>query len=358
MKRNLLFMVMAFLVGSTTAPATLQASEAFWHGADIGDSGMAYEDMELIHDAILAGMTDLAATPTGFPTGDMVNDEHRGLRIYDPDKTWDGYTLLNCFTGTGTEKNGNNILIDMDGNIVNEWTFPGMAYLSASKALPGGYLVGSSIEDYMAGGGKLTQLDWYGEVIKQWDTNMHHDHEREGSPCGYFAPSQEPLAFGGKVLVLESNDPPFEETTHICASKRIVDDTIRELSWDGEELFRWEIWKHFDQLGLDEWAEAGIDLGHNYQGPDFMAPMLPEDWSHGNAVAWVGKNKWWDKYRDARFHPDNIIADFRSLNITIIIARRKASGRKATSSGSLVRTTRRPATTTRWDRSSASTWPT
>lgn len=323
MKRILLPGLALFLVVSATLPGTLRAGDGFWHGKNIGDAGMKHEDMQAIHDAILKGMTDLAPTPTGFPTGDMLNDEHRGLRIYEPAKTWGGYTLLNCFTGTGTAKNGNNILIDMEGNIVNEWTFPGVAYLSASKVLPGGHIVGSSIEDPMAGGGKLTQMDWNGVVVRQWSTTMHHDHEREGSPSGYYAPGQTPRTFGGKVLVLESSNPPFEETGHVCSSKRIVDDTIRELGWNGEELFRWETWKHFDQLGLDEWAGAGIDLGRNYQGPDFMAPILPEDWSHGNAVAWVGENKWWDRDRDARFHPENIIADFRSLNITIIIARHR-----------------------------------
>jgi len=311
---SILMIVVFFLTQSVSG-------QSFWHGVDIADSNMFYEDMEAIHEAIKYGMTDLAPTPTGFPTGDMVNDDHRGVRIYEPKKAWNGYTLLNCFTPTGTDPNGNNVLIDMEGNIVNEWTFPGMAYMSASKALPRGYIVGSLVDpNSSTGGGKLTQLNWHGEVVKQWDTNMHHDHEREGNPCGYFAPNQEPRMFGGKMLVLESTRPDPNETKHICSGKTIKDDMIRELDCNGDELFRWECWKHFDQLGLDEWAEAGIDQGLNYEGPDFMADMLPEDWSHGNAVAWVGPNKWYDE-GDLRFHPDNIIADFRSLNITIIIAR-------------------------------------
>jgi hypothetical protein len=101
--------------------------QSFWHGLDITDSGMAPENMKAIHEAIKVGMTDLAPTPTCFPTGDMVNDDHRCLRIYDPDKAWKGYTLLNCFTPTGTDPNGNNVLIDMEGNIVNAWLVPGQA---------------------------------------------------------------------------------------------------------------------------------------------------------------------------------------------------------------------------------------
>lgn len=296
-------------------------SQTFWHGVDIADAGMAPEDMEAIHQAIVMGMTDLAPTPTGFPTGDMLDPNDRGLRICDLEKAWNGYTLLNTFTGTGTEKNGNNILIDMEGNIVNEWTFPGPGYMSSAKPLPGGHIVGALIDPnaMMASGGLLTVMDWDGQIVKQWDTNTHHDHEHEGSPCGYYAPGGEPMVEGAKVLVLESTSPDPADTEHISI-KFVKDDRIRELDSEGNELFVWQTWQHFDELGLDEWAEAGLDLGQNYEGPAFMADSLPEDWSHGNAVAWCGPNKWYDT-GDQRFHPDNIIADFRSLNVTIVIAR-------------------------------------
>ena len=334
LKKVYLLFVLTIMVGFVSEPAYPQA---FWYGDDIADAGMDLYDpdrvdregnpdpidrrgeMEAIHDAIATGMTDLAPTPTGFPTGDNVNDEHRGVRIYESDKAWNGYTLLNCFTPTGMDPNGNNVLVDMDGNIVNAWMIPGQAYFSAAKPLPGGHIVGSWVYPDAEGGGKLTQLNWNHEIVKQWETNSHHDHEREGNPCGYFAPGAEPMVEGAKVLVLESTRPDPNLTKHI-SQKFIKDDRIRELDWDGNELFRWDCWKHFDQLGLDEWAKAALDLGRNYEGPDFMADMLPEDWSHGNAVAWCGPNKWYDE-GDLRFHPDNIIADFRSLNITIIIAR-------------------------------------
>lgn len=335
MKRRILLIVAAFFVAATIAPTTLRAGDAFWYGTNIDYAGMVPSEMEAIHDAIVAGMTDLAPTPTGFPTGEPIGAD-RGVRIPSNGKTWDGYTLLNCFIPP--PGHSNNVLIDMDGNIVNSWDFPGQAYLSASKMLPKGYIVGSGGDQL--GGGTLMQLDWYGEVKQTWDTVMHHDHEREGSPCGYYSPYSDPKVYDGKVLVLESSEWFVE--TDICDKmevdpfpgiwpdvpsgdqpfqKPIVDDTIRELSWDGAVLFEWHCSEYFEDFGFDEWAEAGMDLGLNVQGPPFMAWFLPEDWSHGNAVAWVGKNKWWDRFRDPRFHPDNIIADFRSLNTTIIIAR-------------------------------------
>jgi hypothetical protein len=326
MKSKVLLAVAAVFIATTTALAALQASEAFWYGVNIEDSGMYVEDMMAIHDAIKNGLDAMNdGSPTGFPTGDMVDDSDRGIRIYKPHKAWKGYTLLNTFTPTGSEKNGNNVLIDMHGNVINEWQF-GMGFASAVKMLPGGHVVGAITEE-MGMAGVLTQLDWDGETVREWaDTNAHHDHEREGSPCGYYAPHQMPRTLYGKVLTLEQYD---HERKDICcersehSEKLVTSDYIRELSWDGTELFLWDISDYFhdEMLGLDEWAKKGIQQGLSYAGPEILANVLPEDWSHGNAVAWLGPNKWWRKYHDIRFHPDNIIADFRSLNITLIIAR-------------------------------------
>jgi hypothetical protein len=299
---------------------SLALGQAFWHGTDIADAGMAPEDMKAIHDAInKVDWIKLADTAIGFPTGDDVNDAHRGLRIYEPNETWDGYTLLDCFVPTGSDPNGNNVLIDMKGNIVNAWMIPGAGFFTAVKPLPGGQVVGNWVYPDMDGGGKLTQVNWAGEIVHQWDTVGHHDHEREGSTCGYYAPEAEPMVEGGKVLVIEDTYPDPSLTGHVSV-KPLKDDLIRELDWDGNEIFRWQTWEHFEQLGLDAWARVGLDQGRCFMGPDFMADMLPEDWTHGNSVAWCGPNKWYDA-GDLRFHPDNIIADFRSLNITIIIAR-------------------------------------
>jgi hypothetical protein len=125
-------------------PSAAQA-QTFWHGVDIADSGILPEYMEAIHITVSSGMADLARTPTGFPNGDNVDDADRGVRIYEPGEAWNGDTLLNCFMPTGTDPNGNNVLVDMEGNIVNAWMIPGQAYFSAAKPLPGGNIVGSYV---------------------------------------------------------------------------------------------------------------------------------------------------------------------------------------------------------------------
>jgi hypothetical protein len=324
----------AVVIAIAMAPSALQASDAFWHGVNIEDSGMDVKDMVAIHDAIKSALIALDdGSPTGFPTGDMIEDGDRGLRIYKPNKAWKGYTFLSAFIPTGPGKaNGNNVLIDMHGNIVNEWRFGpelGLGFATAAKMLPGGHVVGTDAAAKEMNG-VLIQVDWNGDRIQEWpDTEVHHDHQREGSPCGYYAPGQTPLTYYGKVLTLEQYD---HMNGNICCEiyneKKVTSDYIREFTWNGIELFRWDIEDYFkdNMLGLDEWAKKGIQQGLSYAGPSEQAPVLPEDWSHGNAVAWLGPNKWWSKYHDVRFHPDNIIAGFRSLNITLIIARHDMGG--------------------------------
>jgi len=325
--RYVVLLLALFVLVSIGPPAT--AGDSFWHGADISDSGptglIPYEKHWELHKylAELIPSWALNGGMVRMPAGEQILDGDRGVRIHKPSKTWPGFTLLNSFSPATIQtkkgpKTGNVVLIDMYGKIVNVWNFPGPGFNSAAKLLPGGHVVGSTPTGYI-------QLDWYGNPVNTWpNTAVHHDHEREGNPCGYFAPYQKPKTYGGKILTLEYDNPPKDETLHICRTKPIQDDLIRELDWNGLELFRWQARDHINDMDLGEAGRNAIHLGHNGGGPppnDDHNQYAVEDWSHGNAVAWLGPNKWWSQHYDGRFHPENIIADFRSLNITIIIAR-------------------------------------
>ena len=92
--------------------------------------------------------------PSVFPTG---------TTIYDPEKCWNGYTLMPI-------KKIGAVLIDMNGNVVRVWKiFHGFP----NKLLPGGYVIGSlglrdadySYQDQT----DVTQLDWDGNVVCKWN---------------------------------------------------------------------------------------------------------------------------------------------------------------------------------------------
>jgi hypothetical protein len=301
---------------------------------------------------------------TGMPFG--VLDGPRGLRIPESGECrecWDGYTLLVSFSAPpnplwepgdppAERWLGNTVLLDMDGTVVHTWNFPGFGFATAAKALPGGNAVGSI-------GGDLVQIDWCGTVVNTWGPlNNHHDHQREPSTVGYYYPGQAPFTDHGKLLSLGAEDvgpdatsdpDKIEDTTPIVnvqnidpgrPHRAITDDVIREIPWDWDgdpnhpDVWTWNARDHFDPthpgdlghgLAEDEAAQYALDLGLNSGGGGNRWGNTGfgsrEDWTHGNSVAWLGQNIWYTKYQDERFHPDNIIADFRSLNTTVIIAR-------------------------------------
>lgn len=249
--------------------------------------------------------------PTVYPTG---------VTVYNKEKAWNGYTIFPSAKGA--------LLIDMNGNEVQLWA--GLAGFP-NKILPGGYVFGST----GARNGKyayqdqldLVQVDWDGNIVWKFDQNefvddpdreagfvarQHHDFQREGSSTGYYAPGQEPYTDHGNTILLTHTNLYNHEIT----DKRLLDDRIIEVDWDGNIIWEWKASDHFEELGFDEAAKNVL----------FRNPTLREaggnagDWLHINSVSVLGENHWYDE-GDERFHPDNLIWDARNANILAIISK-------------------------------------
>ncbi len=122
--------------------------------------------------------------PSVFPTG---------TTIYNPEKAWNGYTLMPI-------KKVGAVLIDMNGKVVKVWkNFQGFP----NKLLPGGYIMGSlgirdsnfSYQDQT----DVAQIDWDGNVVwkfdhkeyvadeghePRWMARQHHDYQRKAIRLG------------------------------------------------------------------------------------------------------------------------------------------------------------------------------
>jgi hypothetical protein len=94
----------------------------------------------------------------------------------------------------------------------------------------------------------------------------------------------------------------------------LLDDTIIEVSWDGEIIWEWVCSEHFEEMGFDKAARRALARNPNMR-------INGGDWMHMNAMSRVGPNRWYDQ-GDERFHPDNIIWDGRQTNIIAIISRK------------------------------------
>jgi len=331
-------------------------SQGFWYGADITDGVLSEEQANALHN-FLTGQDD-PSTPeieglnigrTMFGMTRLQNQqpsEPNGVRIYKPDKTWDGCTLLSLRGTYRPDPSGpphRAVLIDMNGNVVNswpiEWAYP--ALLLPNGSVMGG--LGAMAE--LTGIPNLVQMSWTGEEEWRWSGNsndvwyteaewpsldpdepnepigtpkvsgQHHDYQREGNPVGYYVPGQEAIPYGGKTLILCHHIPGSELTQHI-SDYRLYDEAIYEVDWEGNILFAWYAYLHYDQIGYEEDAKLAVKTSRS------GAPNLENatDYLHLNTVNYLGPNKWYDD-GDLRFHPENIITDSRSSNFIAMIAR-------------------------------------
>lgn len=258
------------------------------------------------------------AIPSIFPTG---------VTIYKPEKCWNGYTLFHEFDKGAT-------LIDMNGNVVRHWKdFQGFP----NKMLPGGHIMGSlgvrKAEYGYQDQTDVTQIDWDGNVVwsfnkkeyiedseteKYWLARQHHDYQREGNPVGYYVPGMECKVDGGNTLILCHEDVYNKR----ISDKRLLDDCIVEVDWEGNIVWKWNVSDHFRELDFDEFQKSALFRNPNYHPVGGKEGQ--SDWMHINSMSVLGPNKWYDQ-GDERFHPDNIIWDAREANIMAIIS--KATGK-------------------------------
>jgi|Marorgknorr_s2lv_3_1036020.scaffolds.fasta_scaffold00055_44 hypothetical protein len=265
--------------------------------------------------------TALIAFPSVYPTG---------TTIYQPDQTWNGYTIFDAPDGQGA------VLIDMNGNVQRQWTEIA-AVPGPFRILPGGYIMGGDTtrrpyQEAIV----LLQLDWDGnevwrydqmeQVVTEeteneegeteggetvWSSRQHHDWQREGNPVGYYAPDMAPQTDSGRTLVLAHKNVVAPEVS----DKRLEDEYIYELSWDGEVLWDWLASDHIDDFGFSEDARNAI-----YRSVDWNEARESADWLHINSLSYVGPNKWYDD-GDLRFSPENVLFSSREANIIGIIDR-------------------------------------
>jgi hypothetical protein len=247
----------------------------------------------------------LFAFPTVYP---------HGTTIYMPDKCFNGYTIL-------PTKGEATVVIDMNGNVVKQWKKVGVEE-HPSKLLPGGYVMGATgargrIMDH-EDSNDLSVVDWDGNIIWSYPkAGMHHDFQREGNPVGYYVPGMEPHVKKGKTLILSHKIAKNKR----ISNKKLYDDVIFEVDYEGNVIFEWLASDHFKEMGFTDPLARAI----MYKYPNYVMTRTPGvvggDWIHINSASWVGPNKWYDA-GDERFHPDNIIYDGRQTDTTGIIDRK------------------------------------
>ena len=244
-----------------------------------------------------------------------------GTTIYDPELTWNGYTVLSPL---GTQA---VLVIDMNGNVVKRWDGFVNAAGGPARVLPGGGVIAAngsrpphqeSLE--------LIQRDFEGNVVWRferneqietrsgdtiWSARQHHDWQREDFPAGYYSPEATPAIEGSNTLILTHTNLSQPNVADVL----LEDDRLIEVSWDGDIIWEWVASDHIDELGF---AADARDVIRDAQA--FSRARGSFDWLHINSATYLGPNHWFDE-GDLRFAPNNVIISSRQASLLAIVGR-------------------------------------
>ncbi len=90
-----------------------------------------------------------------------------------------------------------------------------------------------------------------GKRNRPWQARQHHDYQREGNTVGYYYPGGETKTDSGNTIILTHENV----YNHEISDKKLIDDKIIEVDWEGNILWSWRASDHFDEFDFDEAAK-------------------------------------------------------------------------------------------------------
>ncbi|MBD2249966.1 aryl-sulfate sulfotransferase [Nostoc parmelioides] len=209
-----------------------------------------------------------------------------GLRAYNPDKVFKGYTLFTPLTG-----NGEVYLLNLEGEVVHQWNLPyppglygyllpngNLFYNGKTPEIPPRFPLWGAFK-----GGVVLEVDPQGNIIWEY---KHPDHHHDGRRLR-----------NGNTILLALEKIPQSLIPRIKggvpgteADGDIYADVLYEVTPGGEIVWTWHAYEHLD--------------------PDIFT-ITPQDqrheWTHGNTVGELADG--------------NIVVSFRNISTVAIIDR-------------------------------------
>ena len=144
----------------------------------------------------------------------------------------------------------------------------------------------------------LIEMDWSGKVVWRYNTfeGYHHDF-RKLDNGNYIVISADLLPGDVQAKVQSLNNqwwPNYER-----AAIKLGGCTLEEVTPDGKVVWKWKSWEHLD---INRFSPLNAAV----------------DWTHGNTIAPLPANKYFDA-GDKRFKPGNLIYNPRNLDMVCII---------------------------------------
>jgi hypothetical protein len=226
-----------------------------------------------------------------------------GTTIYDPDRCYNGYTLVLL-----PDPNALCVgLIDMNGRIAHRWQMDspkGKGYVPRARLQPDGALLVLRSKGGF-GRGCVEEYAWEGQLVWEYappaGLKPHHDVEKTAD---------------GNTLIICREEVPEEIRSSAKEPERremLYSDVIQEIAPSGEAVWEWHQYEHLD-IDRRINVPAPVDW---WAGPENNTLV---DWTHTNTVQAIPPNKWYDA-GDERFRPGNVLMSLRQLDTVLLVDR-------------------------------------
>jgi len=228
------------------------------------------------------------------------NCEPITIRINDPDRSYQGYTLFApVVDDLGGELDTPNTiyLVDMNGEVAHRWRVLGSVQLPRLRS--NGNLLYTTRDYSFQPRAGLREIGPFGDVV--WQFKCRADHDFAVLP-------------NDNILVHHIED---KEAPAVSAGQ-VRCPILTELTPEKDVVWQWRGEEHLDELTT--LVDIAFPLS-NPEGKHIFDGVF--DWAHNNTCSVIGKNEAASK--DARFRPGNILFSYCNLNTIGVID--KESGR-------------------------------
>jgi hypothetical protein len=231
-----------------------------------------------------------------------------GVTYLDPDRAHPSFVLY-------TAPDGVTRLIDLNGEVRNEWPFAGVPARVLDPAINGGRLGDIAVQlsdapDSQGGiyaNRTVGQLSWTGEKLWEWGAQApggaaRQNHDWELLPNGNYL-----LLVTIPRVVPGLGDEP------------VGDQGLYEVTPDGDIVWEWLAGDHLSEFGF---SPEGLE---SLRAAAIRDPGNPWGYLEINSAKSVGPNKWHRADPQSVFHPDNILVGVRKANVILLIDKRSGA---------------------------------
>ena len=225
-----------------------------------------------------------------------------GVSVHDPDRAWQGYTLL-CESyedpSLAADGRGKIYLIDMAGNVVHRW-YVSTALQSFCRLLPGGNLIYPTRDRSNIFQAGLRELTPDSEVEWHYHCRIDHDYQ---------------VLSNGHIVMHCIRDHMWRQLgTELKRCPYML-----EMGRDQELLWEWHGEHHLEELETLLPEEGWRHFLRRVAG------KFSFDWAHNNTLQIIPPNAACERELAAgvepRFKPGNIVFSYRSVDIIGVIDR-------------------------------------